>query len=62
MTDIRAPGEPPVFAAMPDLAARQMGGSVICASDDFFAGPENLIMARPPWFRGQDVRAQGAGV
>ncbi len=50
MTDIRAPGAPAVFGAMPDLAARKMGGSVICASDEFFAGPENLIKAEPPGF------------
>lgn len=48
MTD--APGAPAGLGAMPDLAARQMGGSIICASDEFFAGPENLIKSEPPGF------------
>jgi allantoicase len=33
----------PDFMALPDLASRQLGGSVVFASDEFFAGKENLI-------------------
>jgi allantoicase len=59
MTDIRVPGAPAMFGAMPDLAARQMGGSVIGASDEFFAGPENLIKAEPPGFAARTFGPRG---
>lgn len=36
---------------LPDLAARELGGSVIAATDELFAGRENLIKAEPPAFQ-----------
>jgi allantoicase len=59
MTDIGAPGAPAAFGAMPDLAARQLGGSIICASDEFFAGSENLIKAEPPGFAARTFGPRG---
>jgi allantoicase len=40
----------PGFAALPDLASRQLGGSVVFATDDLFAEKENLITPEPPAF------------
>jgi len=36
---------------LPDLAARDLGGSVVAATDELFAERENLIKAEPPTFR-----------
>jgi allantoicase len=36
--------------AWPDLASRQLGGSVVFASDELFAEKENLITSEPPVF------------
>jgi allantoicase len=41
---------PPEFTARPDLASRQLGGSVVVASDELFAEKENLITPGPPAF------------
>lgn len=38
----------PGFTAMPDLASRRLGGSVVAASDEFFAEKENLILPGLP--------------
>jgi allantoicase len=38
------------FGRLPDLAARRVGGSVVCASDELFAEKENLIKSGPPTF------------
>lgn len=38
------------FGRLPDLAARRVGGSVVCASDELFAEKENLIRSGPPSF------------
>lgn len=38
------------FTALPDLASRALGGSVVHANDDFFAARENLINPGPPVF------------
>ena len=38
------------FQRLPDLAVRAVGGSVVAASDEFFAERENLIMAAAPEF------------
>ena len=38
------------LAALPDLASRRLGGSVVYANDDLFAEKENLIKAEPPVF------------
>jgi allantoicase len=40
----------PGFTALPDLASRQLGGSVVAASDEFFAEKENLILPGPAVF------------
>ena len=40
----------PSFTALPDLAARQLGGSVVFANDELFAEKENLIRPEPPVF------------
>ena len=39
------------FTALPDLAVRSLGGSVMAASDELFAERENLIVAAPPGHR-----------
>ena len=39
------------FTALPDLAVRTLGGSVMAASDELFAERENLIVAAPPGHR-----------
>lgn len=44
------------FADLPDLAARHLGGSVMAASDDFFADVHQLIAAGPA---GHDPAAFG---
>lgn len=41
----------PDSAYLPDLAARELGGSVVAATDELFAGRENLIKAEPPVFQ-----------
>jgi allantoicase len=41
----------PDFAALPDLAVRGLGGSVMAASDELFAERENLIVDAPPGHR-----------
>jgi allantoicase len=38
------------FTALPDLASRQLGGSVVFANDELFAEKENLITPEPPAF------------
>jgi allantoicase len=40
----------PDFTALPDLASRLLGGSVVFASDELFAEKENLIKPEPPAF------------
>ena len=40
----------PGFAALPDLASRQLGGSVVFATDELFAEKENLIKPEPASF------------
>lgn len=42
--------EDPVELALPDLASRSLRGSVLAASDEFFAEKENLISAAAPVF------------
>jgi allantoicase len=39
------------FTALPDLALRTLGGTVMAASDESFAAKENLINPGPPDFR-----------
>jgi allantoicase len=40
----------PDFTALPDLASRALGGSVVWANDEFFGEKENLIEPHPPTF------------
>jgi allantoicase len=39
------------FAALPDLASRRFGGSVVWANDELFAEKENLVRATEPVFQ-----------
>ncbi|PRY01653.1 allantoicase [Allonocardiopsis opalescens] len=41
----------PAPSPLPDLAGRTLGGSVMAASDEFFAEKENLIKPEPPTHR-----------
>ncbi|MGW0519733.1 allantoicase [Crossiella sp. NPDC003009] len=45
--------------ALPDLAARNLGGSVLAANDEFFAEKENLIKPEPPVFRPHTFTPKG---
>jgi len=40
----------PDFQALPDLAVRTLGGSVVYANDESFAARENLLAPEPPEF------------
>ncbi len=40
----------PEFTSLPDLASRQLGGSVIAANDELYAQRENLIKPEPSVF------------
>ncbi|MEV1011049.1 allantoicase [Streptomyces sp. NPDC049881] len=49
--DYRAPDPADLpFTALPDLADRRLGGSVVAASDEFFAERENLLLPHPARF------------
>ena len=45
--------------ALPDLAVRTFGGSVVWANDEFFAGRENLVNAGPAGYRPHTFGAKG---
>ncbi|RZQ63963.1 allantoicase [Amycolatopsis suaedae] len=47
------------LTTLPDLASRPHGGSVMAASDEFFADKENLIKAEPPVFRPHTFTPKG---
>ncbi|MBA9007406.1 allantoicase [Thermomonospora cellulosilytica] len=47
------------FAALPDLAVRPLGGSVVAASDESFAVKENLINPWAPAFRPETFGPRG---
>jgi allantoicase len=49
----------PDFTALPDLASRPLGGSVVFASDELFAEKENLIKPEPPSFAPQAFGVRG---
>jgi allantoicase len=49
----------PGFAALPDLASRALGGSVVAANDELFAAKENLINPAPPVFATGDYGPKG---
>jgi allantoicase len=52
------PGSPD-FAALPDLASRRLGGSVMYATDELFAAKENLIKPEPAVFEAAEFGAIG---
>jgi len=54
----RAAG-PADFAALPDLASRRLGGSVVHASDELFAEKENLIKPEAPVFAAGEFGNKG---
>jgi len=47
------------FAALPDLASRRLGGSVVYATDELFAAKENLIKSEPPVFAAGEFGVKG---
>src|SRR5262249_59771747 len=47
------------FMALPDLASRRLGGSVVYANDELFAEKENLIKPDPPAFAEGDFGNKG---
>jgi allantoicase len=47
------------FTSWPDLASRDLGGSVVYASDELFAEKENLIKPAPPGFAPGDFGNKG---
>jgi len=47
------------FTRLPDLASRRFGGSVLRATDEFFAASENLIRPEPPSFTPQTFGPKG---
>ena len=49
----------PGFAALPDLASRALGGSVVHANDELFAAKENLIKPGPPEFDPHEFGPRG---
>jgi allantoicase len=49
----------PDFTALPDLASRPLGGSVVFASDELFAEKENLIKPEPPSFAPEAFGVRG---
>src|SRR5215813_10278898 len=49
----------PEFTALPDLASRRLGGSVVAANDDLFAEKENLVKPGPPVFATGDYGPRG---
>ena len=44
---------------LPDLASRALGGSVVFANDEFFAGKENLIKPGPAAFSASEFGGKG---
>ncbi len=44
---------------LPDLASRALGGSVVFANDEFFAGKENLIKPGPATFKASEFGDKG---
>jgi allantoicase len=49
----------PGFTSMPDLASRELGGSVVAANDEFFAEKENLIKPDQPTFTPSEFGHKG---
>ena len=53
------PAVPEAFASLVDLAAELTGGFVLFATDDFFAGKENLLRAAAPVFLPDEYTDKG---
>lgn len=49
----------PEFSALPDLASRRIGGSVMYATDELFAAKENLIKPERPVFAAGEYGTKG---
>jgi allantoicase len=49
----------PQWIELPDLAGRVLGGSVLAASDEFFADKENLIKPEPARFQAETFTPKG---
>lgn len=49
----------PQWTNLPDLAGRAVGGTVMAASDEFFADKENLIKPEPAVFRPDTLTPKG---
>jgi len=49
----------PDFHELVDLAAERLGGSVLYATDDFFAPKENLLKREPPIWRDGEYTDRG---
>src|SRR5229473_3533495 len=47
------------FQELPDLASERLGGSVLYATDDFFAEKENLIKPHPPVWKEHEYTDRG---
>jgi allantoicase len=47
------------FTGLPDLASRQLSGSVVCANDELFAERENLIKPGPAVFSAETFGNKG---
>jgi len=47
------------FLQLPDLACRDLGGSVVYANDEFFAERENLVAPGPPVFDSSEFGHKG---
>ena len=58
MADPAAPGRPGASRG-PDLASRALRGSVVAASDEFFAERDNLIRPEPPVHQPRTFGAKG---
>lgn len=58
-TDLAALTDLPELTALPDLAAAPLGGTVMAASDEFFADKENLVRAEPPTFQPHTFTPKG---
>jgi allantoicase len=58
---IRLPDEAAAvrFTSLPDLASRELGGSVVFANDELFAEKENLIKPETPVFTAGDFGHKG---
>ena len=54
--------EPEDFTGLPDLASRALGGTVVYASDEFFADAHHLIEPRPAGPRSGGLRGPRQGV